>query len=189
MAFFLVLSIAALLYAHNQAVSSSFRHSDRVLVLEKKYYADLALKNAFSQVFSLSQGEGERQSSESIALNLGELEVFAEDYFAQQGILADLWFGEFDSFEEKRVLGETLSSRKPVACSHCFDFSAKTLDWDKKIVPKAIELVFDRRISKKGLAHTPSSQEWIGNEIAFGGTFYYPEKNFAWVTVLKEGFG
>jgi len=188
-AFFLVLTLVALALAQNNAVASSSAYSSDVLLLEKKYYADLALKQAFSQTLSLSVGADERQVSENTAKNLEALEAFAEDYFAGQGVLADLWFGSIDFREEQEVLQETVSSKKPVACSHCFDFNAKTLDWNEKIVHKSIELIFERKVSRKGFSHTPSSAEWVGGEIAFGGTFYHPQSGLAWVSVVREGFG
>ncbi|GEM_PF-4436534 len=188
-ALFFVLTLFALAIAQQNSLSAALYSSGEVLVLEKKHYSDVGLKKAFSQVFSLSEGFDERQSSENIAANLAAMEDFAESHFEKQGVQIVLWFGSLDSFEEKSVLRQTLSLGKPMLCSHCYSFKTMTVDWEGKPVHKSIELIFDRRISKNGFVHTPSSSEWVGEEIAFGATFFMPNGNTAWVSVMREGFG
>ncbi|MEM4254804.1 MAG: hypothetical protein QXR53_00545 [Candidatus Norongarragalinales archaeon] len=188
-ALFFVLAILALAAAHRALSSSAADASAAVLVLEQKHYADVTLKKVLSQVFSLSEGFDEKQSSENIAENLASLEGFAEGHYARQGVEVSLWFGAFDSFEEGRVLRETLSSGRPVRCSHCYALGEWTVDWEGRLARKSVELVFNRSVSKRGMVHTPSSSEWAGEEIAFGATFYNPRYKLAWVSVVREGFG
>jgi len=185
--FSLTLVSIALLSSRSSSLSSS--SVAYATVLEKKHYADLALKKVFSQVLKESGGVDEKQSSGSIAENLVSLEGFAKQYYSKQGFRTQFWFGAFDPAEEEWMLEETLRKGTPVSCSHCYPLGERTLDWEKKPVRKSVEFIFDRRISKLGFSHTLSSQEWIGQNIAFGATFYWPEKRMAWVVVLKEGFG
>ncbi|HLD62374.1 MAG TPA: hypothetical protein VI875_00740 [Candidatus Norongarragalinales archaeon] len=183
--FVLVITVLALTLAN--ASTSSLESSGELVSLERKHYADAEVKKVFSQVFELSAGSDERQSSEAIAENLARLDAIAKERFGQEGVGVELWFGEFDSFEEQRVLQETLSRKKPARCAHCYSFAEFTVDWDGKPVRKSIELVFGRKISKLGLAHTPSSAEWVGKNVAFGATFY--SQGMAWVSAMREGFG
>ena len=189
LAFFFALTLLSLLVLRQNAFALQNEASADVLLLEKKYYADLELKEAFGQVFAKTGGAGEKQASERIAANLEALEEFTEKNYAGKGIIADVWFGSLSPGEEKEILEKTLSERKPSACRHCFDFSAKTLDWDKKTAHKSVELMFDGRISKLGFSHAPTSVEWVGGDVVFGATFFVPEKSFAWVSVMREGFG
>lgn len=184
-----VLTLAVLAAVQNNLSSHSVQTSTELLSLEKKHYADVSLKKAFFQVLSLSKGSDEKEISENTAQNLARLEDFSRGYFQKQEVQVELWFGEFDESQEKAVLQQTLENKRPVACSHCYSFKTMTVDWDKKPVFKSVELIFDRKISKAGLVHSPSSAEWVGRNIAFGATFYSSEEGIAWISVMKEGFG
>lgn len=183
------LSLLVLFAARGKADARESEGTRELIALEKKHYADLELKNAFSQALSLSPGLDEKQSSESIAESLARLQDYAQKRLAERGLHARLWFGSVGEREEKRILEETIARSKPVACAHCYVFSAMTVDWDGRPVRKSVELVFNRKISKNGFAHTPTSAEWLASDIAFGATFYWPEERMAWVTVMHEGFG
>ena len=188
LALLLVLIFLSLLSAQKAAIASHDKAEEEALLLEKKYYADLELKQAFQQVFEQSGGSDELQSAQNIAANLEKLEFFAEKHFAEKGIIAEIWFGS-PLEGEQAILDQALSQRRPLRCIHCYEFSARTLDWDKKIIYKSTELVFNKRISKQGFVHTPTSEEWVLGNIVFGATFFIPEKNFAWVSIMPEGFG
>ena len=184
-----VLTIAVLALTLSKASASSLDSSAELVSLERKHYADAELKKVFSQVFSMSKGSDELQSSRAIAENLALFEVKAKERFAREGVSVELWFGEFDSSEERGILEKTLSQKKPARCAHCYSLAAHTLDWDGRPVRKSMELIFDRQISKSGMAHTLSSAEWVGKNIALGATFYSQGDGMAWVSVIREGFG
>ncbi|HLC38252.1 MAG TPA: hypothetical protein VJI71_02255 [Candidatus Norongarragalinales archaeon] len=188
-AFLLVASVIVLAVIQKNSAKTFFDYSSRVLVLEKKHYLEMELKEAAAQVLRLSKGTGEKEVSENTARNLAKLEVFWEGKLSNGNIQADFWFGSVEVGEMEQILDETLSEKRPVVCGHCFDFSASTLDWDKKIVPKAIEVLFDRKVSAKGFSHTPSGVEWVGENVVLGATVFFPSENFAFVVLMEEGFG
>jgi hypothetical protein len=187
-AFLLVASVLVLAVVQKNAAKASFDYSSRVLVLEKKHYLELELKHAVAQVLRETTGDGEKQVSENSARNLAELELFWEGKLAEENVFADFWFGSVGSGEVEKILEETRSEKQPVVCAHCFDFSSNTLDWNKKIVPKAVEVLFDRTVSAKGFSHTPSGVEWVGKKVVLGATVFIPSENFAFVVLMEEGF-
>ncbi|HIH20909.1 TPA: hypothetical protein HA244_06610 [Candidatus Micrarchaeota archaeon] len=187
--FVLILSLFPLLAAQRHYYKSSSESVEAALVMEKKYYADLEAKEAFEQVLSETPGGDEKQKTEKTAENLAALSILLEDSFTERGITAKTWFGTLTQNEEENIPRQSLGRGKPVECTECRSFNSKTLDWDKKIVFRSTELLFEGRVSRKGFAHTPSSARWLGRRVEFGVTFVIPGERIAWLSIMPEGFG
>ncbi len=134
-----------------------------VLALEKRYYADLDVKNAFRQVLASAQGTGEEKIVDA-ARKLAALEEFAEKKYAEKGIQVDLWVGEAGKpivSELKKKMLEEKTVSKP---SGALDLSVHVLDWRGEPVPIAATL----------LVHDPAS----GKVVVAKNTALVPEQSF-----------
>ncbi len=189
LALFLSLSVFALALASAKLPPLFSQGSSEVISLEQSHYRDLTTKKAFEQVFTSSTGSDELESTRNIAASLAAFEDYGTRYFQEKGVKARFWFGSLADGEEKAILRNTLDSGSPSACKHCYGFHAVTLDWNRKPLLKSMEFIFNRTISKDGFVHTPSSVEWVGQNIAFGVTFYDERSHAAWISLMPEGFG
>ncbi|MBI5229520.1 hypothetical protein HY991_05395, partial [Candidatus Micrarchaeota archaeon] len=63
-----------------------------LLLLEKKYYADLGFKESLHQVFYHSEGDSREEKVNDAAAKLAEWEEFVETS-EKEGVFVEAWFG------------------------------------------------------------------------------------------------
>ena len=188
-ALFLASAVLAVHSIRTLSEKTSSDYSARAAALEKRHYAETGLKGAVRQVLSFSLSESEFDSSAEQAAALGDLEVFWEAAMRDEGMEADFWFGSPSQQEIQDLLRSSLENERPVKCFSCLDFSSKTLDWEKRVVPRSVEFIFAGRISGLGYSHTPTGAAWVGRKPFFGATVFVPSERMAFVIVMGEGFG
>ncbi|MCX6767713.1 MAG: hypothetical protein NTY90_03225 [Candidatus Micrarchaeota archaeon] len=131
--FAVVLVFAALLAHVTQtrlgAEKETYSAKSVAIALEKRYYADIDVKNAFRQVLASATGAGCEEKTADAARKLAMLEAFAEKAYGDKGVQIDLWLGEAGKTAvaelKKKMLGESAALKPPGA----LDFGVNVLDW------------------------------------------------------------
>lgn len=200
MTIFLVIGFAlpvlAAMSIYNAQLEGMRDAQNAALLLERKYYVEKDIKDAFLQSMQIAARQaGAASTREDVAVAVAErleaFERFAEGAYAQQGVEVDLWFGPLDDADAlaKRIY----DSGRLQQCDACADFSSKTITYSKKIAPAAVSFInvdpLRKRveISKGGLTIAPNANA-LGR-VYFGASVLMREPRIAFVVALPEGSG
>jgi len=190
--FALVLVFSALL-AHVadtriETAKESHFAKQAVFSLEKRYYADLEVKNAFRQALANAQGAGGEEKTVDAARKLALLEQFAEAEFAERGIQVDLWLGDAGAADFAELRKRMLAERRTLKPGGALDLSVHVLDWRGRPVPLAAALLAHDPASGKVLVarNTALVPEQPFLMPVFGASIYFDD--VAAVAVIGEGF-
>lgn len=190
--FAVVLVFAALLAHVTQtrlgAEKETYSAKSVAIALEKRYYADIDVKNAFRQVLASATGAGCEEKTADAARKLAMLEAFAEKAYGDKGVQIDLWLGEAGKTAvaelKKKMLGESAALKPPGA----LDFGVNVLDWRGEPVPiAASSLACDPASGKVFVSRNTAlvPEQFFLNPV-FGISVYF--QDVAAVALIGEGF-
>ena len=170
------------------AAAEAYSAKEAVFALEKRYYVDVDLKNAFRQVLAAAQGTGSEEKIVDAARKLALLEEFAEKKYAEKGIHIDCWVGEADAPGLRELYRKMLDEKRALKPPGAMDLYMHVLDWRGGPVPVsagllAVDPASGKLFVSRNSATVPAQPF---QKPVFGASIYFDD--VAAVAIIGEGF-
>ncbi|MGC9113858.1 MAG: hypothetical protein ACP5IG_02075 [Candidatus Micrarchaeia archaeon] len=191
----MVVPLTAFAALQEKASSAAAQADYRVLLLEKRHYAEMELKESLKQVLESARGSSREERVADVAFKLAEWEWFEEKEFASRGISLDLWCGVATEQEISLLKNKVLEARHAVKPFFAHDFSELVVGWRGELVPAAMaflesDALGKARISRNGFSLVPEIAQVYGaagGRVFFGASLYFRE-GVAAVALAGEDF-
>jgi len=174
------------------ALRTSAYYRDMVLLLERKYYAEMDFKEGVRQALEGARGETAEARAIDAGRKLAALERFLEEKYAKGGVSFDAWAGVLTKEEAASLRERMLAEGRALKCALCLDMGAGVAAYGNDTVPLAaafIDASGAPAVSRNGLYLSPQANAEFGSApgvFAIGASIAAP--GIAGIALAPEGF-